>query len=356
MPDNTRSVLITGAGAPGIRGTIYALHQNPDGVKIRTVGTDARADAAGRFLVDRFYQVPAPEGPQYLDSLLSICRSEGVEVVIPQTSRETVLLSRHRAEFQREKIHVMVSDPAAIEVANNKWKLLQVFCQLGLPHPRFRLVTTERELVAAVRRLGYPEKPVVVRPTVSNGMRGLRVLKEDAWDLQRFLGEKPAGLEISLDDLLRILRRGTGWPELLITEYLPGPEYSVDAFVGGDVGVAVPRLRKEIRSGISFENTLEYRDDLMEYTLKAAQHIGLRYAVGFQFKLDEEGVPKVLECNPRVQGTMVASVFSGVNVIWLAFGALLGAPMPELPPVLRPAAFYRFWGGLGVSEDSVDEI
>ena len=37
-------------------------------------------------------------------------------------------------------------------------------------------------------------------------------------------------------------------------------------------------------------------------------------------------------------------------------GALLGAPMPELPPVLRPAAFYRFWGGLGVSEDSVDEI
>ena len=127
MPDNTRSVLITGAGAPGIRGTIYALHQNPDGVKIRTIGTDARADAAGRFLVDRFYQVPAPEGPQYLDSLLSICRSEGVEVVIPQTSRETVLLSRHRAEFQREKIHVMVSDPAAIEVANNKWKLLQPF-------------------------------------------------------------------------------------------------------------------------------------------------------------------------------------------------------------------------------------
>ncbi|MBV9267045.1 MAG: ATP-grasp domain-containing protein, partial [Acidobacteriaceae bacterium] len=201
-----------------------------------------------------------------------------------------------------------------------------------------------------------PGKPVVVKPPFSNGMRGVRVLKEDAWNVQRFLSEKPSGLEISFDELLSILRRGDTWPELLVTEYLPGPEYSVDVFIGERTQVAIPRLRKSIRSGITFESQLEYREDMTQSSIRAAKHIGLRYAVGFQFKLDSEGVPKVLECNPRVQGTMVASVFSGTNVIWLGVKELAGDVPSGVPTHLKTGHFYRFWGGIGVTGDGFYEI
>jgi len=58
------SILVTGAGAPGIRGTLYALRHNGEGRSIRVIGVDAQADVVGRFLVDRFYQIPNPEQPE----------------------------------------------------------------------------------------------------------------------------------------------------------------------------------------------------------------------------------------------------------------------------------------------------
>jgi carbamoyl-phosphate synthase large subunit len=341
------TVLLTGAGAPGTRGTLYALRHNPDGVQVRAVGTDIKAGGVGPLWMDAFYQVPAPEQEGYLAAVQSICQKESVDLVIPQTTRELFAMARHKAAFEAMGIPVMVSDLPAIETANNKWALLQVVEQLGLPYPAYHLARSRDELVDHATRLGYPAAPVVVKPPVSNGMRGFRVLREGAWNLERFLAEKPSGVEMSLDELLAVLGRGSAWPELLVTEYLPGAEYSVDAFAGAKVQVAVPRLRKVIRSGISFENELEYRPDLIAYTGALGRQIGLKYAFGFQFKLDAEGRAKVLECNPRLQGTMVASLFSGVNVIWMAVKEALGEFPETVPATLQTASFHRFWGGVG---------
>ena len=354
--DDLITILVTGAGAPGIRGTIYALRNNPDQHALRIVGVDIRSDVAGRFLVDRFYQVPSPEDPDYLEVLSQICKREHVNVVIPQTTREVDVLSHHKEDLTSQGIPVMVSDWCAIQVANHKLRLLQEFERQNLPSPVFRLVRSEDGLRECAHELGYPERPVVVKPPSSNGMRGVRILKRNAWDLHRFLTEKPSGLEISLRELLVILRRGPKWPELLVMEYLPGPEYSVDVFRGERLEVAIPRLRKSVRSGITFEAALDFRDDLISSSLQAARHIDLRYAFGFQFKVDERGVPKILECNPRVQGTMVASLFSSVNVIWLGVKESLGESPIGHPQELKPALFYRFWGGVGLCEGRTHEI
>jgi carbamoyl-phosphate synthase large subunit len=235
--------------------------------------------------------------------------------------------------------------------------VLRVFKLLGLPVPTWRLARTEAELREAADALGYPERPVVVKPPVSNGMRGLRILREAAWDPRRFLNEKPSGIEIALDDLLDLLWRGDEWPALLVTEYLPGPEYSVDAFRGERLEAAMPRRRDAIRSGISFDTTLlPGRTDLVQPTLRAAAHLDLRYAFGFQFKEDADGVPKVLECNPRVQGTMVASVFGGFNAVWLGVREALGEAPDALPAPLHSARFQRYWGGLGLDGGEVFEL
>lgn len=348
-------LLVTGAGAPGIKGTLHALRRNPDGRAVHVAGVDLDERAVGRYLADAFHPVPVPESPDYLGALRAVCERERIALVLPQTTREIAVLSRHRADLEADGVRVMVSDAGAVQAANDKGAVLRAFERLGLPVPAHRTATTERELVEAAGALGYPERPVVVKPPVSNGMRGLRVLREAAWDARRFLDEKPSGVEIALDDLTRILRRGD-WPPLLVTEFLPGPEYSVDAFRGERLAVALPRRRDRIRSGISFDTTLlPERVDLAEQTLRAAEALGLRYAFGFQFKEDAAGVPKVLECNPRIQGTMAAALFGGFNPIWLGVREALGDP-PTETPALRPATFRRFWGGLGIAGDDVTEL
>lgn len=350
------SVLLTGVGAPGTRGTLYALRHNPDGTRIRAIGTDIKDGGIGQWWVDAFHRVPAPEEPGYVEALLAICQSEMVDLVIPQTTRELAVFARHKATFEAAGVRVMVSDWPAIAVANNKGELLKIADAMRLPVPAYRLTSSKAELIDAAAWLGYPANPVVVKPPVSNGMRGFRILREEAWNLERFLAEKPSGVEMALADLLTILSRGSAWPALLVTEYLPGSEYSVDAFAGSKVQAAVPRLRKAIRSGISFANELEYRDDLIEYSLALGRRIGLQYTFGFQFKLDGNGVAKLLECNPRLQGTMVASLFSGANLIWMGVQEAMGEPPERVPETLRAASFHRFWGGVGISGGQIDEI
>jgi len=340
-------VLVTGAGAPGISGTLYALRHNPDGTGVYVVGTDLNPNAVGRHLVDAFATVSAPEDDGYLDALLEICERERVEVVLPQTTREVAVLTNAKSFMAGRGFPIAVADAEAIAVANDKARLLRLFADEGWPHPAFHLAHDAAELEAHVGALGYPETPVVVKPPLSNGMRGFRVLRESGWDVDRFLREKPSGVETSLAQLAAVLARGA-FPRLLVTEYLPGPEYTVDAFRGMEGSVAVPRRRDAVRSGISFDTRVELRTDLEHITLQAAERIGLTGAFGFQFKLDGEGIPKVLECNPRVQGTMVASVFAGVNCVWLAVQEARGRQ--PVPPEPHPGdvRFARYWGGMGL--------
>jgi carbamoyl-phosphate synthase large subunit len=350
------NVLLTGVGAPGTRGTIYALRKNADDVAVRIVGVDIKEDVIGKYWVEKFHQVPPPEDVGYIRAINKICKSESIDVLLPQTTRETAKLSK---SYQQVDSKVVVAKASAIEKANNKFALVKLCQKIGIPVPESRLITSAKELEDVVRALGYPKNPVVVKPPISFGSRGFRVLREgSSWDAKRFISEKPNTTEISLGELLSILKRGkkTDFPELMISEFLPGNEYSVDAFIGKKVSAAIPRLRKEIVNGISFRTSLEYRKDIMENTLKLANELGLRYTFGFQFKLDDAGIPKILECNPRVQGTMAASLFSGINVIWMAIREALGSPVERISKPLRKSEFYRFWGGLAVTNEKHFEI
>ncbi len=310
----------------------------------------------GKYWVEDFHTVPPPESEDYVGIINEICSSDSIDVVIPQTTRETAKLSR---TYGQVRAKVTVAGAAAIERANNKYELLKVCQKLGIPTPDSQLVSSSNELERAAKELGYPKNPVVVKPPVSFGSRGFRVLREGStWDTKRFLSEKPNAIEISLQELLSILTRenSSDFPQLMVSEFLPGGEYSVDCFAGEKVAVAVPRLRKEIVNGVSFRTTLEYRKDITENSLKAAKELGLRYVFGFQFKLDSNGVPKILECNPRVQGTMAASIFSGANVIWMAVKEALELPVEEPAKPLKHSEFYRYWGGLAVSDSEYREI
>jgi carbamoyl-phosphate synthase large subunit len=342
------NILVTGVGAPGTRGTFYALRNNQDGAKVNLIGADLKEDVVGKYWVSSFYSVPPPESEDYIPQMNEICDKESVDVVIPQTTRETAILSSRAKDLHSK---VVVSSSSSIERANNKYQLMQVCKKIEIPCPSFYLVKSLDDLIDRAEDLGYPTKAVVVKPPIGFGSRGFRVLREStSWSTRRFLSEKPDSSEISLDDLSKILSKDkhVDFPELLITEYLPGKEYSVDAFRGAKVKVAIPRLRKQIINGVSFRTSLEYREDLIAYSLRAAEELELKYAFGFQFKLDYQDVPMMLECNPRVQGTMVASFFSGANVIWMAVREALGIPLRESPRVLEQSDFYRYWGGIAI--------
>lgn len=389
------TILITGGGAPGIAGTVYALKNespptsrsgyllptfcqvpsgtwlrrernpseapstggakgdNPEGQIFRIITTDIKADVVGRYLTDGFYKVPPPEHKDFVKQVLKIAKKEKIDVILPQTTRELTVFARHGKDFVKEGIAVVVSSYESIKQANDKFFLLEKAKKIGIPYPAYFLTNSQSSLKKALFALGFPAKKVVVKPRVSNGMRGLRIITKDSWNVERFLGLKPEGIEISLDNLLEILRDGI-WPELLAMEYLPGDEYTVDIFRGKSGSVVIPRLRQTVRSGITFEAQVRLRKDIIEYSKKLAEELNLFYCFGFQFREDQKGVPKIIECNPRVQGTMAASTFAGFNIIYYSVMEALGKKVDVKKTVLKEKVnFVRYLGGVASYDSKV---
>jgi len=343
---DTVTVLVTGAGAPGIKGTLYSLRENFDNRPIRVVGTDIREEVIGTHLCDKFYRIARPADAGYLAQLLSICQDEGVDVILPQNTLELSVLADNRSSFSHIGTSIAVSDAPAISIANNKHELMKVADRIGVPTPKHTLVDTFEALVGSAQELGWPEKQVVVKPPLSNGMRGVRVIDESL-DLKKlFYAEKPTSLFVKMKNLHEIL--GKDFPPLLVMEYLPGAEYTVDVLKARNYTI-IPRKRDLIQSGITFHGTVEYREELSTYTQRLSEATGLGYAFGFQFKMDEHNTPRLLESNPRVQGTMVLSTFAGANIIYAAVKLALSEDVPDFQ-IEWGTKILRYWGGMGLQD------
>lgn len=105
-------------------------------------------------------------------------------------------------------------------------------------------------------------------------------------------------------------------PDLLILEYLPGSEYTVDCFTDreGVLRGAFPRVRARIKRGISVTT---YPADAPEFQVvaqKINQVLDLRGGWFFQMKEAEDGQLVLMEIGPRVAGSMGLTRNLGVNI------------------------------------------
>ncbi len=343
------TVLVTGSGAPGIAGTLYSLRNNFDGRRVTTIGTDIQDEVVGRYLCDKFYKISRPSSQEYLPQLLSICEKERIDVLLPQNTAELPVLAEHKNEFESTGTKVAISSKKGIDLANNKYELMKLAKTVGVPAPRFHLVRSQEDLERRAGDLGWPKRPVVIKPPVSNGMRGLRVIDESLDQRHLFFAEKPSGVHVKMDYLMSVL--GSSFPDLLVMEYLSGEEYTVDALKAEKL-VVIPRKRDLIKTGITFNGTVEKNEEIIEHSERLSRETDLKFAFGFQFKLDDKGTPKLLESNPRIQGTMVLATFAGANVVYGAVKHAMGEEVPEFD-VAWGTRILRYWGGIGVGAESV---
>lgn len=343
------TVLITGVGAPGTKGTLYSLRNNFDNRNIIIIGTDINQDVIGRYLCDKFYNIPEPSSSEYVPKLVSICKKESVDVLLPQTTAELPILAQSIGQFEVIGTKVAISDWKSIELANNKLELMKMAAKINVPVPGFGIVDNFDNLLEQARGWGWPESPVVVKPPISNGMRGFRIIDESIDLKNMFYSEKPLGIYLRMNSLYDIL--GSTFPQLLVMEYLPGSEYTVDVLNTNNF-TAIPRRRDLMKNGITFNGAVERNNEIIKYSERLSREIGLKYAFGFQFKLDKDNVPKLLESNPRIQGTMLLSTLAGANIIYGAIRYALGEMTPDFH-IAWDTRLMRYWGGIGIRDDKL---
>lgn len=332
---------MTGGGAPGAAGILKCLQQEKS---FHVVTADVNPNAVGKYMSRDFETIPLAGDPSFADTVFSLCRKKNIHVVLPLVTKELIPLSVQQKYFEAAGIKILVSPAASLEIANNKSRLYEFLEWRGIPVPGFRIVETVEQFSVAVAELGYPDKPVCFKPAVSNGSRGFRIISEQMNELDLLLNHKPSATYLSLNDAARILSSGP-FPELLVSEYLPGEEYSVDCLAShGATVLAVPRLRKKMINGISVEGEFVKEESIISYCAQIIKELQLHGNIGIQVKKSTTGEFLILEINPRVQGSISAVLGAGVNLPLLAVKQELALPIsPAELDVKWGTKFSRYW-------------
>lgn len=336
------TVLVTAAGAPGAAGIIKSLRLNGERI-IRIVSCDMNPESAGFFLADQAFTVPPGNSDLYVPQLVELARNEKIDVILPLATDELMPLALNKALFSKVGTKIALSDPQQLEIANNKGKLYRYLAHEGISTPSSLMVNSIDQLHEAVFKLGYPDQPVCIKPQVSKGGRGFRVLNTHVNRLEILLNHKPDSTITTLEEITSILKEAVSFPPMVVMEYLPGAEYSVDLLVKkGEVLAAVPRRRDSIKLGISFIGTVENNEALEQQSRQIAKVLELDFNINMQFKCSNKGLPKIIEINPRVSGTIIMSVGAGINLPYLGVKLALGEIVAPISPVYG-TRMLRFW-------------
>lgn len=308
------NVLLTGAGSPGGPGIIQSLKKKTN---INLYISDANPNASGRYIFNDcyFYQLPLANNKNFISKLLDLCVKKKINLILPLVTKELFQLSIHKEKFLEKGIKVIVSDKDALFLANNKCLLYKHLKKNKINVPKFFIANNKDQLKESVFKLNYGKVPVVIKPCIGNGSRGVRILDKNADRFDLLFNQKPTSIFSTLDEVIKSIGKKE-MPQIIVSEYLPGIELTIDTIVeDGNLLDILIRTRTTINNGISTSGNFIDDKEAFNYINDIVSIIpGLKGPIGFQIKKSVTGKYLLLETNPRMQGTSVAALGLGINL------------------------------------------
>lgn len=324
------TVLLSACNSPTMPGLIKCIKNNGER-NIKIIGIDMSEEPSAKYLVDRFYKVPSAEDPSYVDIVLNICKKEAVDIYFPNISAEVSALAVRMDEFNEAGIILSISSQESVDIANNKLHSYQLMKENNIPVPKFYSVHNIEDFIEGCKEMGYPEKAVCLKIVSGSGSRGVRIIDSNRSRYQIFTNEKPNSFFTSYEDMLSVLREVDVLDEMMLVEYMPGIEYTVDLLAeNGKVLYQVGRENRVSLMSIAQESVLVPNSHAYEVTKSIVRLLKMDGNIGFDFMKNEEGIPVLMDINPRITATVSVIAAGGVNLPYLRIKQLLGEELPEL--------------------------
>lgn len=316
------NVLMTGAGSPGGPGIIRALGSSDE---INLTVADMDPHASGRHLHSKFIQIPPATDKNFIEKIAGVCKQNKIQILFPLVTRELSLLASAKEYFYSFGTVIIVSDPPALETLNDKGNFYEFLTSSKLECPEYYVTDSVQEFLSKVNEYEKKGYPCVIKPCLGNGSRGVRIITGNISRFDLLFNEKPNSLYMTVGDLTAAVK-DKQIPRMLVSEYLPGEEVTVDVLIDkGEVKLILTRRRDKISGGISVKGEFITNKQIEDSVVELCSNIkGLYGPVGFQMKKNLAGHYHFIECNPRIQGTSVASAGLGINIPKIAIEMAAG--------------------------------
>jgi hypothetical protein len=232
----------------------------------------------GPYVFREYYDgLPFVHSPDFVPVFRQFIAEKRIDYVIPAHDDAIVVFAEHESELG---CGVIGSPEATCQTCRSKRAF---YAQMGG--------------LAPVPRVYHPAAdipyPVFIKPDRGQGSKGTAL--------------------ISNDNELRVFFERD--PSLVVLEYLPGPEYTIDCFTDrhGQLRFVGARERVRVANGISVHTRPARNRPFAPLAEALNEAMTFRGPWFFQAKLRADGTPALLEAAPRVSGSMGLYRVLGVN-------------------------------------------
>lgn len=271
----TKNILIFPAGTE-IGLEIFNSLKYEKNVKIHGAGEYVSNPAI--FIFNKYHVIPPISDPSWLALLNELCEKLRIDCIYPAHDDVILALSRN---VHKLNATLITSSPSTCEVTRFKSKT----------YKHLRDVVRVPKIYESINQV--TNFPVFIKPDCGQGSMGVA----------------------KINDFKQLMAALHSVESPIITEYLPGEEFTVDCFSDGHRGLlyASARTRKRTRNGISVHTDLVKLPEAFTMASKISASLSMRGAWFFQIKRADDGEFVLLEVAPRIAGSMAANRVTGVN-------------------------------------------
>ncbi len=266
----------------------------------RLIATDITSASPAFLKADEGAIVPTAGQIEYIPVLLDIVKKHDIGLLVPLTDLDLRSLARQRKRFTDVGCTVMVGSEPAVTLCRDKSKTNPILSSAGLATIRTMSLSEFRST---------PFYPCFVKPIRGSASVGTGVIHNER-ELQAHVA--------TFGDLL------------IVQDYVPGREYTIDVYRSrdGKVRCVVPRQRLVVRSGEVEKATTVKDDQLIEATTTLTGLLGDIWGVFCcQCRRTDGGPPMFFEINPRFGGGAPLSIAAGANLPLYLLQEVLGLPI-----------------------------
>lgn len=274
----------------GTRNKLMRFIKNEPGTEW-VVAADCSKYAPALYEADSYYIVPRMVESEYLPTIMSICKEERIDALLPLQEDELLLMAENRAMFETVGVTLIVSNPESVELCRDKYRFYEYLISQDVP----ALKTWENlQKFSVDYEDGKAEFPVFAKPVRGCGSIGINKVEDM--------------------ELLEVLDKYSE-ESLLIQQLCDGEEFGADIYVDlldGKVKEIFIKQKIRMRAGET-EKSISYKNqELFELIKKTVEGLDLRGPIDMDiFKMD--GKFYISEINPRFGGGYPHAYGCGVD-------------------------------------------
>lgn len=270
---------------------------------------------------------PKTSPDDFIEYLIRFSNRENIDLIIPNADYTVELLAKHKSQFDNIT-RIPLKGYDIVSKALDKAQTMRVALENGVPCPETHLIEDEAEIPKVADSLKYP---AIIKPRKGTGAVGL---------------EKVSSKDEFLKHYYRI-HKVFRFP--IVQDFIPGPNKKHNF-------CAILNSRGETKASFAMEHLRLYpydagvgtyarsviHEEVTKYGLRFLKALDWYGIAQVEFKIDpRDGLPKLLEVNPRFWGMTEMAVCSGLDLPYILYRMVLFDDASEYTEY-RPETYLRW--------------